>query len=258
MKDFTLKTFTTLLSEFKKAGYEFQTFEEFLLNPGLKSIILRHDVDRLAANSLAIAKIEMEFEIKGSFYFRIGKESNQPDIIRQIRNMGHEIGYHYEDLTLSKGNFEEAYQLFLGHLNYFRQFYPVRTICMHGSPLSKWDSRNIWKEYDYKTIGLIGEPYFDINFSQVLYLTDTGRRWDGSNVSIRDKELKNGSDFLSGQYSFHSTGEIIRALQVKRLPDQLMMTFHPQRWSDNIFDWTQEYILQNLKNQLKRALIKNK
>jgi len=31
------------------------------------------------------------------------------------------------------------------------------------------------------------EPYFDVDFKEVLYLTDTGRRWDGDAFNIRDK-----------------------------------------------------------------------
>jgi len=58
---------------------------------------------------------------------------------------------------------------------------------MHGSPLSKWDNRDLWKRYNYRDFGIIGEPYFDVNFDKVLYLTDTGRRWDGEGVSVRDK-----------------------------------------------------------------------
>ncbi|MDZ7760810.1 MAG: hypothetical protein U5L00_11205 [Desulfovermiculus sp.] len=69
----------------------------------------------------------------------------------------------------------------------FRHIYPVSTICMHGSPLSRHDNRDLWKTYDYRDFGIIGEPYFDVDFGQVLYLTDTGWRWDGSSVSIRDK-----------------------------------------------------------------------
>lgn len=42
---------------------------------------------------------------------------------------------------------------------------------MHGSPLSKYDNREIWKKYD---------------FNQFFYLTDTGRRWDGK-YAVRDK-----------------------------------------------------------------------
>jgi hypothetical protein len=58
---------------------------------------------------------------------------------------------------------------------------------MHGSPLSRWDSRLLWSRYDYREFGIIGEPYFDVDFDEVLYLTDTGRRWDGERFSVRDK-----------------------------------------------------------------------
>ena len=58
---------------------------------------------------------------------------------------------------------------------------------MHGSPKSKWDSRDLWKHYDYHQLGIDTEPYLDTDFSKVFYLTDTGRRWDGYKVSVRDK-----------------------------------------------------------------------
>ena len=66
----------------------------------------------------------------------------------------------------------------------------------HGSPRSRWDNQKIWQKYDYKKLGIIGEPYFDIDYNQVFYLTDTGRRWDGWKVSVRDKnEAKRRSGF---------------------------------------------------------------
>src|SRR5690625_2901666 len=58
---------------------------------------------------------------------------------------------------------------------------------MHGSPLSRYDNRDLWKSYSYRDYGIIAEPYFDMDFSRVLYLTDTGRRWDGDKVSVRDR-----------------------------------------------------------------------
>jgi hypothetical protein len=45
----------------------------------------------------------------------------------------------------------------------------------------------LWKRYDYRELGIIGEPYLDVDFDEVFYLTDTGRRWDGEAVSVRDK-----------------------------------------------------------------------
>jgi len=83
--------------------------------------------------------------------------------------------------------YSEAFRDFKENLEKLRKLYPVKTICVHGSPLSKWDNRDLWKRYDYRDFGIIAEPYFDIEFSDVLYLTDTGRRWDGNAFNIRDK-----------------------------------------------------------------------
>ncbi len=82
----------------------------------------------------------------------------------------------------------------------------------------------------------------------VAWLTDTGRRWNGSNVSVRDKVE---SKF---NFNFHSTFDIIS--NVNQLPDQVMFTFHPQRWSDNPFQWIREYGVQNLKNVGKYFIVK--
>ena len=50
---------------------------------------------------------------------------------------------------------------------------------------------------------------------------------------------------------------MIQALKDGILPDQLMFNFHPQRWTNNKLEWSKEYILQNMKNQIKRFIIKN-
>jgi peptidoglycan/xylan/chitin deacetylase (PgdA/CDA1 family) len=99
MRDFTLTTYKKLLHELLANGYSFQTLQDFIQQAEDKTVILRHDVDRLPGNALVIAKIEREAGIKASYYFRIVKESYDEDIIRQIAEMGHEIGYHYENLA---------------------------------------------------------------------------------------------------------------------------------------------------------------
>ena len=104
-QDFTLHIYSELLNSMKKAEYEFQTLEQFVKSPKDKVIIIRHDVDRRPFHSLAMANIEVEYGIYSSYYFRIINSSNNPVVIREIVSLGHEIGYHYEDLTLSKGNY---------------------------------------------------------------------------------------------------------------------------------------------------------
>ena len=253
--------------------------------------------------------------IKGTYYFRIVPESFEPKIIEKIAGLGHEIGYHYEDIDFAAQNYkikdksspcemhsnfaskiisrgkkikvEDLYDLaidsFQKNLETLRKIAPVKTICMHGSPLSKYDNKLLWKYYNYKDFGIIGEPYFDVDFSKVLYFTDAGRRWNGGSVSVRDKAVggrrkaegmvsfedwvvkpnpgslmnmtENGVKFQS-RYNFRSTNDIIRAAEKGELPDKIMMTFHPQRWTDKPGPWMKELVWQNVKNVGKWGLVK--
>ena len=104
-------------------------------------------------------------------------------------------------------------------------------------------------------IGIMGEPYFDLDFSQVLYLTDTGRRWDGADVSIRDKVKGRRPNAKSEKYYFRSTLDIIEAAEKGLLPDKIMFTFHPQRWMDNPAAWARELVWQNVKNTIKWGIV---
>ena len=255
--DFTRHKYRQLLVSLQTAGYGFTTFAEYC--KGEKSnhfVILRHDVDLLPDHSLATAKIEHELGIRAVYYFRAVSESWDEAVIREIASLGHEVGYHYESLTTCMGNMEKAYADFKKNLQELRKLVTVETICMHGSPRSPFDSKDIWKHYDYKTLNIIGEPYLDTDFSKMLYLTDTGRCWDGYKVSVRDKIPTFQDEWISKGWIFHSTNDIILASKDGTLPSQMMITTHPQRWNDNLSSWLSEYFMQNLKNTIKRILIK--
>ena len=106
--DFTLNKYLEILTELIRCGYEFQTFASFIKNPKTKAVILRHDVDLLPKNSLAFARLQSERNIHGVYYFRSVPQSWDENIIKEISEMGHEIGYHYECLTTHKGNLNLA------------------------------------------------------------------------------------------------------------------------------------------------------
>lgn len=253
--DFTINKYKEFLEELIKSGYSFQTFYEFVTKPLDKVIILRHDVDKRPLHSLEFALLQYQLGIKGSYYFRIVSGSFDEEIIRKIYSLGHEIGYHYETMDTSKGNIENAYKEFCVNLNLFRKIVPVHTVCMHGSATSRFDNRAIWEHYSYKQYDIVAEPYFDTDFNKVFYLTDTGRRFDGVKVSIRDKPRQ---QICTKWPSYHSTADILKALHEKRFPDVSMITIHPQRWTNNRVLWFKELCLQNLKNKVKRHLASRK
>ncbi|GAJ01979.1 unnamed protein product, partial [marine sediment metagenome] len=100
--DFTLEKYEELL----------QTLEDFRIftvlsyleeRPKSNFVILRHDVDRKPLNALRMAELENRRGIKSTYYFRSVKGVFNPKIIRKIHGLGHEVGYHYETLSKTKG-----------------------------------------------------------------------------------------------------------------------------------------------------------
>jgi len=259
MRDFTVSKYKDLVSVLTDSGYNFETYADYLKSkerPYLNNnILLRHDVDKLPENSLLFAKIQNEKGIRSTYYFRSVAESWNEDIILKISELGHEIGYHYENMDFCKGNLSLAWDDFRYNLDKFRKIVDIETICMHGSPMSKFDNKLIWEKFDYRSLGLIGEPYFDTDFDKYFYMTDTGRTWNGSGVSVRDKVISNNSRF--NETVFKSTDEIINSINKNEFHDFVMFTFHPQRWHSKSIPWINEYILQNLKNIIKKILIKS-
>ncbi len=248
-KDFTLDIYKKLIQSFKNRGYEILTYEDYLKNEKnhKRFVILRHDIDKLPNNALRMAELENELNVKSTYYFRIVSKSNKPKIIKKIASYGHEIGYHYEDLTLAKGDSKKAIELFKRNLAYFRQFYNVKTIAYHGSPITKWSNQDIWEKYDYKDYKILGEPFFDINFKKVLYLTDTGRSWNGRNFSVRDKvKLK------STNKTYNTSYDLLTSLEKNRLNNKIHLNVHSQRWHNNPYSWLWELIFQNIKNVIKK------
>lgn len=241
-----------------------------IVNP--KLILLRHDVEARYPNALRFAQIQHAMGIRGSYYFRLYPKPRNISIIRSIAQLGHEIGYHYDDLSFCKGNYEQAIHRFEQHIDFLRTLAPVETITMEGAPLSAYDNRALWKKFDYKAYGIIAEPYLDLNFGSTFsqtpnpgrqtsnpffYLTDTGRRWDGWGASLRDK-VPQQDEWIKQGLIFHSTADIISAANKGKLPGHIMMTFHPQRWSDGILPWLKELVLQNAKNIVKYLLVYSK
>ncbi len=248
-KDFTLVVFEKLLLTFREHGYVLTSYENLIQNKYSKVVVLKHDVDAKPKNSALTAQIENKIGAVGSYYFRIIKKSNDPDIIEIVKNLGHEIGYHYEDLAQNDGDYEKAIINFRNNLKYFRKYYNVKTICMHGSPMSKWDNRLIWHKYNYRDYEIIGDLSYDFDFSEYAYFTDTGRSWNDKRYSVRDI-VSEGM-----QFKVKSTYEFINLISSNKLPSKIVINFHPQRWNNNYLDWSIELITQKLKNIIKRILL---
>lgn len=217
-----------------------------------------HDVDRFPERSLPIAEMEAAMGVRSTYYFRTMHFASHESVIRAIAGLGHLIGYHYENLTTCQGDTEAAYADFCRNLGRLRQIAPVSTACAHGSPRSPWNSQDVWNRHDIHALGIEYEPLLDTDFSRTLYLTDTGRRWDGYRVSVRDKVPGWQERWENEGLVFHSTADIIHALNSLQHPVQgkaLLINTHPQRWLPVGAAWVAEAVAQWGKNIAKRVLV---
>lgn len=260
--DFTLDKYTELVKTFRSKGFAFWTFEQYCTRKDStpeKMVIMRHDVDKKPENALVMARIESEAGIKATYYFR--ESTFDENVVREIAGLGHEIGYHYETYSDCDGHIGDAIELFKDNLEKIRKIYDVKTISMHGSPMSDCDNRDLWLTYDYHDYGIIGEPYIDVDYSQMFYLTDTGRRWDGFNMSVRDKIPAFQEKWAEEGLIFHSTDEIISDISSPKSlvvgKSHVLITTHPQRWTNNKWQWLVELVSQFMKNCVKKVVAKS-
>jgi len=246
--DFSFDKYHQLCHTIIASPYKTMTLREYFQTgkPHKGFIIMRHDIDRKPSNSLAVAKLEHDHGITSTYYFRAQTLKSHPHIIKEIESLGHEAGYHYEVLSKVHGDHVKAIQLFENELRYFRELCDIKTICMHGNPLSKYDNRHLWKRYDFHTYGIMGEGYLSMD-NTVAYFSDTGRNWNNKN-KMRDL-LQNNTNI-----NINKTDELLDIIKNHQL-DYLYILTHPERWARTRIEWVHNYIQDTFFNYGKKALI---
>ncbi|MFC3959091.1 hypothetical protein [Halovivax cerinus] len=251
-RDFTYEIYEELLQAGLDAGYEHITVREYLDSDALpeRFIIHRHDVDRKPENSLAMARLEAEYDIPSTYYFRTIDKTFQPELIREIEDLGHEIGYHYEDMDRVDGNVAEAHASFATHLERLREHATIDTVCMHGNPLTAHDNRDMWTgDRGFDEYGLLGEAYLSMDFVDVTYFSDTGRTWEDGDLKVKDHPVGESSKTVSAD----GTAELIELVAEARVPGLCLLS-HPNRWAETTPEYVTEYSKDAVTNVGKRML----
>jgi len=246
--DFTVSTYERLLKTITAHAIPVYGVREWVRQSPPHGILLRHDVDRKPKNALRIAALEAQHGIFSTYYFRIGRNSFDPAIIKEIHKLGHEIGYHYEDLSLAGGDHNKALDLFARHLAQLRNLVPVTTICAHGRPLSRHDNRDLWRYHQMAAYDIEADAFLTIDYTDVCYLTDTGRSWASHAPNIRD-EVK-----TTKYASIKTTDDLMR--YISHMPhSKLALVTHPERWGSSAIAIIKSYLRDMAVNAIKMLLV---
>ncbi len=278
MRDFTISKYKELIIHLKRTNYTFLNIKDALIHPNLysdmKLAIIRHDIDTKYDLPIALemATFESEQGISATYYFRTLPAIYDEVIIKKIFELRHEIGYHYEVMSLMHGNPEKSIELFQNDLKEMRLTCPVTTICQHGGAMGHYEttsfkgifkigigmllgkikikynpSINLWDKYDFRDFGIMGDAYLSLDHNKIKYFSDTGMRWDGEKVRMADKVIEGENADIKA----HSTDDLINLITRDKL-NTINILVHPANWNESFSKWLKWKIIQKFRNLVKR------
>lgn len=252
MKDFTLSAYRLYLIALKEHFQGTVPFRELLgrdLPP--RFCALRHDVDCKTHRALDMARLEHGLGLVASYYFRV-PYTFDVEVIRAIEDLGHEVGYHYENLSETDGDTGKALSDFGDKLARLRTVAKVSTCCMHGRPLKPYDNRDLWRDPARhrqlkEHFGMLGELYLDLDYTDIAYITDTGRNWTSGRANRRDHVDSNVPA------SFGSGEELLSYFKAKP-HHRVVFQVHPERWTDSWTGHAAQWALDSATNMAKEGV----
>jgi hypothetical protein len=235
--DFTMGRYERLCNAIASSRYTNMTFAEYFSRSPREDrvIILRHDVDESSRFARDMAKTEAGYGLRSTYYFRMKKGIFVPEDMECIASLGHEIGYHYETMDKCHGDVDKAAEMFRHELAEMRGSFDIRTVCMHGNPLTRYDNKGIWDKISLSDLGLLAEPYLSLDYSRFAYYSDSGRSWRPGENKVKDI-IKQDAPVI------RDSNELIRLIEKKKLSDLCILT-HPERWNIAFTDYARRYTM---------------
>lgn len=236
---FTYKNWEKVCISFSNIGKCGKTAIEVLDKKNTDGfLIFKHDVETSPERALDIAKIESKYMHKGSYYvqaYLLDSDKNVR-ILKQIKELGHEVTYHHDVLDSCSGNFESAIQEFEKMLNKFRQNgFDVKTVCQHGNPIKNrigyTSNRDFFRNKDielkYKNISDVMVNYKNRLNTNYIYITDSGFKWK----IVTDPENNDLNDSSKNDYEFSNIDELVNIVSRN---NNCIISIHPHRWRKSL------------------------
>lgn len=232
MRDFTLAAYMEVIHAIQSRRLPVHGVAEWIEKRPSRGVVIRHDVDRRPHHALKMAEAEAAAGVRTTYYFRVVGSAWNHRVIRAVHRLGHEVGYHYEDLATCGGDLPRAIRSFAGHLGAIRQLAPVRTAAMHGSPLSRHNNLDLWRHLDCAALGLVGEAFLAVDYRDTYYFTDTGRSWGAVATNLRDRP----PGILVPETKIESSPALC-AFVARADFSKLALSAHPERWDTTLPGW---------------------
>lgn len=186
---FSYAGYIQLLNLLKECGYEIANYHNW--KEYSKCVILRHDVDNDMAQALSMARIEYEQCIKSTYFvlltsnfYNLYSYRNR-DMLKEIKDMGHMIGLHFDETAYAKniGEVEQTTRNIKKELNILSEMVQddVTVFSYHRPTKAVLDAEI--------TIEKVVNSYDNIFFRQFKYLSDSRMYWREPVANIIREEM---------------------------------------------------------------------
>ena len=173
--EFTYAAYRELITLLKNEGYRFCGYFDHEGND--KRVILRHDIDYSIEQAVKLAEVEKEMGVQSTYFVLLCTDFYNPaskhatDMLRQIHNMGHEVGLHFDEVAYQGCSAEELPALIQREAKLLGDIcgFPIRSFSMHRP-------NRLTLEKDLQVEGLVNS-YGEEFFRQFKYLSDSRRNW---------------------------------------------------------------------------------
>ena len=178
---FTYTDYRGLLSLLRQGGYAFTDYHNYQSHP--RCVILRHDIDNSLPQALRLAELEATEGVKSTWFVLLRTDFYNPasaaalKTLRRIRELGHEIGLHFDEMAYAGEGGIGTYASSSTEELILREAGILADIC--GCPITTVSMHRPSKatlEADLKIHGMVNS-YGQTFFHDFKYLSDSRRRW---------------------------------------------------------------------------------
>ena len=200
-------------------------------------LVLKHDIENSVPRAYRLAEIEHKFGHRGSYYAHANllDDPKNVELLKKMKEMGHEISYHYDVMDSSHGDMELAKQEFEKNRKRFEELgFHITTVCQHGNPVIErigyTSNRDFFRNKSvqelYPSIADIMVNYKEMYHVDYTYYSDAGRRfnliYDPINNDLINSDDKN--------IPYETLSELLSALDSRAI-----ISTHPHRWTESAF-----------------------
>ncbi|MBQ6830827.1 MAG: hypothetical protein IJO59_06880 [Clostridia bacterium] len=252
---FTYKKWRKFCAELQKAGWQSRPACE--VEASLSDyVVLKHDVETAVKHAFDIAKIEHEYGHRGSYYVQAYLLNNSQNValLQQMRDMGHEISYHYDVLDACKGDLDAAIDEFDKSKARFEECgFPLVTVCQHGNPVVErvgyTSNRDFFRSERvrerYPTVADVMVNFQEQRGTTYRYFSDAGRQFK----HIYDPLNNDVVDSADRDVVYADLEALFGSLEQG---GRYIISIHPHRWTRSA--WL--YRMKNAAFHMIRAVAK--